>query len=282
MNNSSCLGRNKMETTTTRQQYFCEEENQYLEERTILHNEIIRQIIKQTFSDLNIIVNNDNREIIFIGGGSGSGKTTALRDITDKLEDYVKVDADEIKKFLPEYSNSRHENKAYLVHDESSDISLILLEECRVKAYNVVYDGTMKNLTKYLKLFEDYKKTDYKVQILFVDCAIEVAFVRATYRSRHGEQRVVPLDVIRTSNYLAAQSMYKVINDHLHLVDEILIMNASSDNPTPIFYYSSENNTQDIYDQLLYNEFETKATLNYDEWLTPAALLDIFEKKEAK
>lgn len=271
-----------METTTTRQLYFCKEENRYIEERNELHKHIIQQIIYQTINDLNIIVNNADKEIIFIGGGSGSGKTTALRDIINGLEDYIKVDADIIKNFLPEYYNSNHENKAYLVHDESSDISLKLLEECRRKAYNIVYDGTMKNLTKYLKLFAEYKKDHYKIQILFVDCAVEEAFVRAIYRSRHGEHRIVPLDIIRTSNYLAAQSLYKIINDYLHLVDEIALMNFSSNEPTKVFYYSFENNTREIYDQLLYNEFKLKATLSDDEWLTPGELLDILKKKEAK
>jgi adenylylsulfate kinase-like enzyme len=100
----------------------------YIEEREAVHQDIIKFF---TEGDTNITI----PEAILTGGGSGAGKSTAVKLYFEIIEEHESVsrtliDADEIKKHLPEYEKLVEEDverMALILHDESSDISQKLI-----------------------------------------------------------------------------------------------------------------------------------------------------------
>lgn len=92
-----------METTKS---IYCEDENisQYQIGRNLFHSHII-QINDAMKSRHRESIDGVSKKILFLGGGSGAGKTTALMNdpLYDEYNCYNHVDPDSIKKHLPEY-----------------------------------------------------------------------------------------------------------------------------------------------------------------------------------
>lgn len=193
-------------------------EGEYVQPRTFLHDSIITG--KQTgFSS-------QEKPIAFLmGGGSASGKSWLRGLICEEQSElgneFLIIDADEIKELLPEYSElvQKHpEQAASVLHDESSDIASKLLESSAQNMNNLIYDGTMKNYTKYHKIVSLLKEYGYVVRIVIADVDIDEATRRNDERFK-ATKRLVPRVELINSHVRVAEVFLKLKD----LVDEYVL-----------------------------------------------------------
>ena len=167
----------------------------YKQERQEKHNEILEKI----FANKNNAKpkNGEKPTVIFLGGRGGSGKSKFdMPDeenpgnigIYDKSK-YIVLDADEIKKMLPEYQGYN----AYEVHEESSDILNTALAKARKEGLNVVLDATMKTLSSTEKKIKAFDEKGYNIEMYYMHLPREKAAERAIGRFMGKNGRYVPM-----------------------------------------------------------------------------------------
>ncbi|MNW58627.1 Toxin PezT [compost metagenome] len=172
---------------------------------------------------------------ILLGGGSAAGKSRSSRillklDSTEDDGDEVTIiDCDKIKERLPEYADfyERYpETWAFLLHDESSDISDKAIQKCIETKRDFIYDGTMKNIEKYEKLISQLKSQNYKVSAMIFDVPIKTALERN--KKRHEiEGRFVPEEIVIETHMEVSRAFLKLKN----LVDEFVLYDNRTEYP---------------------------------------------------
>lgn len=228
---------------------------EYSEKRKSIHKEIVQMFISDKGFDHEV----EGRVGILLGGGSGVGKSRIINKIIG-TNGYVLVDPDEIKKLLPEYREAiklQLPEAADIVHEESSDIAQLLLDECIERYEPFIYDGTMKNLVKYKRIINELQSRDYSIQIIIVDADVEIAYDRV--KKRYFEDwRFVGRDIVEQTNYLVAKSFQELYN----LVDMYSVFenNSNTEDPKIIAYRDTEQE-EVVLDDIAYNEFLQKSSL---------------------
>ena len=88
---------------TTRLKHYREDLEDYCVSRKHFHKKIVDT--NDNLKKLHREKLNDMKKVLFLGGGSGAGKTTALQNdpLFSEYDCYNHVDPDAIKEFLPEY-----------------------------------------------------------------------------------------------------------------------------------------------------------------------------------
>lgn len=167
-----------------------DKDGNYTPERKKLHDKIIAEFTK----DL-VCIRRDKPIAVLTGGAPGSGKSHFIRNYAPYLlgPELFHVDADEVRKHLPEYEGWN----AWPTQFETRDIVNQMLDNIGGKCkYDVVYDGTMNNAKRYFPLINRLKKLGYDVYVVYMDVPQEVSQERALERyQRTG--RYVPMDVIQ-------------------------------------------------------------------------------------
>ncbi|WP_145151804.1 zeta toxin family protein [Paenibacillus xylanexedens] len=197
-------------------------EEGYLPSRKSLHEDILRESQRPHQSQQQPFA-------FLMGGGSASGKTVLRGIIVDEQRalgnDFLIIDADEIKKLLPEYPmllKKDPKQMAKWLHDESSDIAAALLQNSAEKKLNTVYDGTMKNYEKYNEIISTLKSLGYKVRIVIADVDIDEAMRRNEDRFlRTG--RFVPVSELRQS-HIGVAAVFQQLKDR---ADEYILYDTS-------------------------------------------------------
>jgi predicted ABC-type ATPase len=119
-----------------------------------------------------------NREATIILGPPASGKSTIANRIGRKTQSMI-IDADDVKKVLPEYQNGTGANA---VHTESKIISNALRAVATDEGWNVIVPivgHTSKKVTKQIKEFKD---KGYKVNLISMDVTPKNAYNRMFQR----------------------------------------------------------------------------------------------------
>lgn len=138
------------------------------EERLAIHKEIIDNYLKGKTPV------EGQAEMVMMGGGPASGKSSAIKTGQVKLPDEKKsvtVDPDDIKKKLPGYNEmaEKDNNAASYYHEESSMIAKQLANVSFDENYNVVYDGTGDgSVNSVQKKIAGAKGKGYKVKAVYV------------------------------------------------------------------------------------------------------------------
>ncbi|MEB7455155.1 zeta toxin family protein [Lysinibacillus sphaericus] len=197
-----------------------QQQSEYIQERKVLHSLIID---KRT-------INRESKipaSAVLTAGGSGAGKSYFIEKLflTSTDEDYVLIDADNIKLELPEYVEAvedRNLDAADIVHEESGHIAESLLNFCISQQYSFIYDGTMSNYEKYDDLITKLKKSQFNISALYVDIDVEIALRKAMTRAA-GTGRAVPDDVVIRTNVMSAKTFYRLYNRF----DEAVLFNNS-------------------------------------------------------
>lgn len=153
-------------------------------ERQKLHNQIIDKFLTNAKPS-------ENPEIIFLGGVAGSGKSSVVAKAIKDPENYVTIDADEIKKMLPEYKDGGA-GGAILTHEESSYLTKQILKAAEEKGANILLDGTLNNLKKYKKLTNIFGKKGYKTKLFATQLPTHKSIERAMARYEHTGRYVPP------------------------------------------------------------------------------------------
>lgn len=239
---------------STKSKYFLN--NKYIKKRKRLHQEIINRIIEDAPSE--------NPESVLMGGGSASGKsfvsTLLLDGFKKEGQSITYIDSDDIKKHLPEYNEMVEsgideyiKEAAAFVHDESSDLAEAILNICIENKLNFLYDGTMKNVTKYKRIIKQLKKSSYTIRGVIVDVPLEVAFERAEIRYR-AEGRKVPDEDIIASHENVANTFSMIYKDF-----DSFILYDNTTKPAIAFAIKESKESQlQVINQVKLDEFYNK------------------------
>jgi len=179
----------------------------------------------------------------FTGGIAASGKSSMIRRMLGDKPDVVWVDPDEIKKTIiknlatsnPEMRKAMEEEKdwASVVHEVSSFMSKRLTFDAIQSGKDILFDGTMGNPAKYLKLAQDAKTHGYTTKALVNEVTPETAIVRMEKRAE--KPVIVKLDNGETVTLQGRRVPVKDIHEqHGKLIPTVthLIKNGAFDSCT--------------------------------------------------
>ncbi len=179
-------------------------------ERRLLHDEII-----ETAYAASAAVPCEAKAIL-VGGLSGAGKTTVLRDDAGiDLSKYVVLNPDVIKEemarrgLIPEVDSLSPLEASDLVHEESSHVARRLGHRAQADGKNVIWDVTMGRAESVQARIDDLRAAGYtRIEGIFVDISIEASLRRAESRHRQGLEdyragigfggRYVPAELIKS------------------------------------------------------------------------------------
>jgi len=233
---------------------------QYTDIRKQLHKKIISNIIKSSHTE--------NPTAILMGGGSASGKSfiaeMLINSYNQNNQSICYIDSDNIKNYIPEYKERLDSGNEYVirdaaafVHDESSDISKMILDICIEKKLDFIYDGTMKNTEKYEKIIEKLRLSQYTIQGIIVDVPLKVAFERADIRFE-AEGRKVPDEEIYASHKGVVRT-FSLLQDRL---DSFVIYDNTYQPATPFIIKESNESEIRVIDEKRLLEFYNKESIS--------------------
>lgn len=181
----------------------------YTPARQKLHNEIIDKLIKDK---LEAAKPKDGEDPTFqiLGGRGGSGKSTFNKKKSDagvyNDDNVIVVDPDALKQELANGSGDKWEGwKAKAYHEESSDVSKMLMKKAMALGLNIVMDITMSNADKQIDELKLAKSLGYKTGAYYMHVPKQESFKRAMKRYVESETepgkedftgRLVPPDVL--------------------------------------------------------------------------------------
>ncbi|MDA2627260.1 zeta toxin family protein [Bacillus cereus] len=244
---------------TTREKYIINGE--YTIERKVLHNEIIESFLKDQLQQ------EQEPEAILLGGGSAAGKSSigelVSKGYKHQKQNLVWIDPDKIKEKIPEYQKliesgniELMEQAAFLVHDESSDITMKLIKICMKRKLNFMYDGTMKNEVKYIKLIQQLRQAGFSIKAIIVDVPIKVALERSNMRFKV-TGRLVPEHIIEESHMRVATTFSKIKD----LIDCYTLYDNTGKEPEVFAFKESKRVKEIIVDGSRNDQFYEKSVL---------------------
>ncbi len=201
-----------------------------------------------------------DKKVVFVLGLPAAGKSTAITPLTDGIVTersltidsegqgkYVLVDADEIKKFLPEYNNGL---LSEIVHKESSTIYYNLINKSLKNNANICFStvGSHSNYLKelYQKKVKIYDDAGYKIIVVFVDVPVEIAKVRNIGRTK-ATGKYFPNSEIEKAGKNPGNNFCKLITDKEHNTNILKFIWADTSGSKPqILIEGSVSNKEDI------------------------------------
>ena len=182
----------------------------YTSKRIEIHNRLIEKINNQ-----NALPNKGEKpKVIFIGGLSASGKSTAVAKLIDRKEGvedhkayhkFVYINSDNFKTWLPEYNGYN----AGFLHEESSDIFEKAIKKYRKEGKQVIIDATLKNTKNANKKIKAFDKAGYETILYGTNIPGEKSIERATARFKRSK-RYVPLKIIKKNAEPTSKSVLKL------------------------------------------------------------------------
>jgi predicted ABC-type ATPase len=199
---------------------------------------------------------------ILTGGGGASGKGTVVEQEKDTgwIPDlkYVEADPDRPKTKMNEFlslvriGDSR---AAPIVHEESSDMTTILIDRAIKQKKNIIIDKTMNDPAKVKAQIEQLRKEGYEIRMIGVVTDIDIAMTRALGRF-YGSGRM-PYVPAMTDAHVKFNRFFE---DHAKLVDKAIIVDNSG--KKPVEFMSAEQGVISIIDPMLYNRAEQRGNLS--------------------
>lgn len=184
--------------------------NKYTAERLKLHDDIIAQFFKQT---------DGPQTAAIFGGPSGSGKSQLLKHVLGDKDNYIYINNDEIKKLLPGYNGAN----ANFFHSEARDITDKLIAKALSAKSNIIYDTTLRDYDKAMRIYNDMITHGYSTQVLSTNLPLEQTLSRAVSRaiSMDKEGRYVPLELIIKNTEATNAIQFRLIDsvDHITIFD---------------------------------------------------------------
>jgi predicted ABC-type ATPase len=139
-----------------------DENGHYTSERQAVHE---ANYFSKAFNPKAAVPAGQTPTAIILTGQPGSGKTSALRGLGDKItqgKEFTTINPDDAKASLPEYEGWN----AGALHEESSHMAEGELADRAIKAnHNIIYDITGKNAGKIQKQIETLTKLGYNVHL---------------------------------------------------------------------------------------------------------------------
>lgn len=203
-------------------------DGEFTEERKALHKNIINEILSKEKIDAFKPKDGEKPKFIMFGGRGGSGKSWFTdkkraekdgREVMFDSDKYLVLDADEIKKYLPEYKNWN----AGEVHEESSYLMKDIKKRAMDMGINIIIDGTMnyneKKPDKVKNEMLEAREKGYSIEAHYMFLPLEESCVRSMerFRTEKGDYsgRLVPTDIL-----LQMQNNEKSFESVIDLVDD--------------------------------------------------------------
>ena len=182
----------------------------YTPEREALHQKIIKKLLSP--ENIKNAMPKDGEQPTFqiLGGRGGSGKSTFNKKKSDAgvyhSDNVIVVDPDALKEELANESGDKWEGwKAKAYHEESSDVSKMLMKAAMALGCNVVMDITMSSADKQIDELKQAKKMGYKTGAYYMHVPKQESLNRAIKRYIQNQEddkiedfsgRFVPPDVL--------------------------------------------------------------------------------------
>jgi len=196
--------------TDTRDKFYNEEKNSYSTERKAIHQQLLKKIDNKNAYPKK----GEKPKVIFIGGLTASGKTSAVVKLIDREKgqpDYkaypkfVYLNSDDFKSWLPGYNGLN----AQSFHRESRDIMNKAVERYTKQKKQIIIDATLRRTKTIKGDIDDFKKKGYDVVLYGTNLPGEKAIQRATGRFKE-EKRYVPLEMIKKNAEPVSKSVLKL------------------------------------------------------------------------
>lgn len=194
---------------------------EYTPERKKLHAAIVASYIEGKTPD-------KKPTAIILGGGSAAGKTNIVKSENLITPNTVHVDADEIRKHIPEYREriGKNADAAAFVHEEASDIAKMLTREAADRKLSVVLDGTGdSSIDKLNSKVSALRASGHEIIAHYVTVPTDVAVERANARGAK-TGRYVPESFIRSVHRSVSLTFNEAIK--AGLFDEATVYDTSS------------------------------------------------------
>jgi len=241
----------------SRDKFYDKNSNRYSQERNKLHQKLLTKI-----DNPNAFPNpGEKPKVIFIGGLTGSGKSSAIAKLIDRksgVEDYkaypkfVYLNSDDFKTWLPEYNGYN----ANYVHEESSDIFEEGIDRYRDQRKQIIIDATLKNAKKAHKKMQEFRDTGYEVILYGTNIPGEKSINRATSRFQR-TKRYVPLKFIKGN----AEETNKSVMKLRHRADKYAVFDTDVKKGEPVKLIESDTSLK-----LDRQQTADKVVLTEEEW----------------
>lgn len=225
----------------------------WTKERQELHDAILKQIM-QGVSPV------DKPVVYFTGGGSASGKSTALKAglVGAPKENVVHIDADRIKEQLPEYKRLLEEKSkvaAAFVHEESAYLSRQAIKLAGAQPRNVVYDSVGDSgIEKLSAKVAELRKAGASVNATYTTNDVSLALKLAEDRYQK-TGRYVSAPVLRENHVQVTRTVQDALARGLF--DDFKLVDTNIKD-TPRIVATAKGSDLTIVDQSLWDSFVAK------------------------
>jgi len=223
----------------------------YTPERKRLHDSIIGKHLEG-------VTPSESPTVYMLGGGTASGKTSAIKSGLIKLPtNAAQVDPDAIKGELPEYAaltEARDVIASAFAHEESSDLSKQVIAAGLSSGVDVVVDTTGDNSLENLRAkIASWRKHGHRVVAHYATVPTEMAIERANARAAK-TGRFVPPSVIRGIHGNVSRIVPQAIEEGLF--DELNLYDTSTKDGKLIA--SAKGKQLTVHDESLWSAFVEK------------------------
>lgn len=204
------LTKRMMKLGGTDQRYTVDENHTvYTAERQQLHNKILSELFTPEKIAACTPKNGESPKYVMFGGRGGSGKSWFTdkeraekegREVMFDSDNFFVIDADEIKKSIPEFEGWN----AGEVHEESSYLAKRITAKAKELGLNIIIDGTMnynpKKPNKVRDQMMDFKNSGYSCEAHYMFLPVQESSKRAInrFKTKKGDYsgRLVPMDIL--------------------------------------------------------------------------------------
>ncbi|MET0395002.1 MAG: zeta toxin family protein, partial [Chitinophagaceae bacterium] len=222
------------------------------EERESLHEDIVNSMLgSKNFSR--------NRSAYILGGAPANGKSTFLNSsYCGYPASALKIDPDEIKKMLPEYTymvETEESLAAAIVHEESSFVAKKIRKGAIASGIDIILDGiadgTLQNRIDEYKKFKD---GGYYVRMDYVSLGTGLSLALAKKRAEE-TGREVPEDFVKDMNRIISGLVPEMVDNHCF--DELFLWDTNEE-AVPRLVIQYKNGKLEVKSHELYESFKKK------------------------
>ena len=207
----------------------------------------------------------DSPQMLMLGGGPASGKTTLLKsgNYTDEAlagDDVVTINADDIKEELAKHipkSIADGPDWAAYTHEESSYLSKRIIAAATERRLNVVLDAVGSNVRGTRSRIASAREAGYRVSGMYVSIPVEEALTRSAARAARSG-RLVPDEVIADGHIGVSRAFPEVAGDF----DELILLDNAQQVGKPATVIARRRRGRLVIENdRLYDEFMLKGAI---------------------
>ena len=203
---------------------------------TVARQKFHDKVIADYMKGIKLTGSRKKPRVIFTAGPMGVGKGYALEKLnacTYPQGNFVTVDPDRIKNYLPEFKEQINLRKnlsadikagaAGYVHKESGYLAEGIQEVAFKNKLDIIVDGSLKDLGWNRMLMKKFKSKGYKIEIIYVNAKSQIILKRVKERARK-TGRDIPRDTVLV-NINEVSTTVKTLTKERGLVDKFIEIN---------------------------------------------------------